>query len=268
MKVFVYGTLLNGMSRSKSLNNSVFEGLGMIKANLYDLGSYPGIIESNESVYGEVYEIDSDTLFTLDQIEGFDSNYPQHSLYIRKKVDVTLLNDGSSLKAYTYFYNASDLDTYYEISSGDYRRHLLEVLPIWYIAYGSNMNADRLANRVGDIQEVTSGYLEGFELVFNKQGDNGSAYANLKYRGEGYRCPFVAYLINEDQLEKLDRVEGEPYHYVRLGMPFKKANSNKSQLGHIYIAHPNKLTNDALVGESYLTAIKQGYVQHGFEADF
>ncbi len=70
MKVFVYGTLLNGMSRSKSLNNSVFEGLGMIKANLYDLGSYPGIIESNQSVYGEVYEIDSDTLFTLMRIKS------------------------------------------------------------------------------------------------------------------------------------------------------------------------------------------------------
>ena len=268
MKVFVYGTLLKGMSRSRSLNTSLFEGFGMIEARLYDLGSYPGIIESNESVFGEVYEIDSDTLRALDQIEGFDPTYPAQSLYNRKEVDVTLLNDGSSLKAYTYFYNASDLDDYYEIFSGDYRRHLLEVMPTWYIAYGSNMNKERLASRVGDIQAVTSGYLDGFELVFNKQGNNGSAYANLKYRGEGYRCPFAAYLINEDQLEKLDSCEGEPYHYVRLGITFHQANSNKFQLGHIYIAHPNKLTNSASVDESYLNLIKQGYHQHGFEADF
>ena len=52
MKVFVYGTLLKGMSRSHSLNNSSFEGFGVIRGSLYDLGSYPGIIDSKDSVYG------------------------------------------------------------------------------------------------------------------------------------------------------------------------------------------------------------------------
>jgi gamma-glutamylcyclotransferase (GGCT)/AIG2-like uncharacterized protein YtfP len=34
MKVFVYGTLLKGMSRSHSLNNSSFEGFGVIRGSL------------------------------------------------------------------------------------------------------------------------------------------------------------------------------------------------------------------------------------------
>ena len=196
MKVFVYGTLLKGMSRSHSLNTSKFEGLGMIKDRLYDLGSYPGIVESNNSVFGEIYDVDSTTLLALDHIEGYDENYSERSLYIRREVDVTLLNDGSSIKAYTYFYNASDLDAYYKIASGDYRRYILGTKPTWYIAYGSNMDMDRFTERVGYFTEVRTGDLEGFELVFNKQGDNGSAYANIKYRGAGHRCPFVAYLIN------------------------------------------------------------------------
>ncbi len=268
MRVFVYGTLLKGMSRSHSLNTSKFEGLGMIKARLYDLGSYPGIVESNNSVFGEIYDVDSTTLLALDHIEGYDENYSERSLYIRREVEVTSLNDGSSLKAYTYFYNTSDLDNYYEISSGDYRRHLINIKSTWYIAYGSNMNQERLTNRIGDVKEVTSGHLNGFELVFNKQGDNGSAYANIKYQGAGYRCPFAAYLIDHNQLDILDGYEGESHHYVRLGIPFIAENTEKTQLGHVYIAHPNKLTYEALVNEDYLNIIRRGYLQHGFVANF
>jgi hypothetical protein len=40
------------------------------------------------------------------------------------------------------------------------------------------------------------------------------------------------------------------------------------QLGQVYIAHPNKLTDQALVDHDYLDKIRQGYRQHGFEADF
>ena len=268
MKVFVYGTLLKGMSRSHNMRTSEFEGLGMINATLYDLGAYPGIIESKKSVFGEIYTIDSATLLALDNIEGYDENHPRGSLYIRKEVDVTLLNDGNSTKAYTYFYNASNLDDYFEIVCGDYRRHILSSKPTWYIAYGSNMSQARLDTRVKDIKEVRSGYLEGFELVFNKQTTNGNAYANIKYRGAGYRCPFVAYLIDEDQLDELDYVEGEPIHYVRLGMPFTPSNSGNLLLGHVYIAHPNKLTDGAMVSDEYLNFIRQGYHQHGFDADF
>ena len=268
MKVFVYGTLLKGMSRSHSLSTSRFEGFGVIRGSLYDLGSYPGIVDFDGSVYGEIYDIDSSTLVALDHIEGYDINYPESSLYSRKEVNVTLLNDGSRLRAYTYFYNASSLDEYHHISSGDYRWYRLNNKPTWYLAYGSNMSIERLTYRVGQIEEFTTGYLEGFELVFNKQGDNGSAYANIKYRGAGYRCPFVAYSVTQEQLEDLDHYEGEPYHYIRLGIPFKTANIEKMQLGHIYIAQPNKLTDDALVDEDYLNKIRQGYHQYGFDADF
>ena len=40
-KVFVYGTLLKRMQRSSVLNNSLYCGLAMIQADLYNLGSYP-----------------------------------------------------------------------------------------------------------------------------------------------------------------------------------------------------------------------------------
>ena len=69
-------------------------------------------------------------------------------------------------------------------------------------------------------------------------------------------------------MDILDGFEGESRHYVRLGIPFIAKNTEKLQLGHVYIAHPNKLTDDALVNDHYLNIIRQGYLQHGFDADF
>jgi len=65
--------------------------------------------------------------------------------------NVTLLNDGSQERAYTYFYNR-DLDDYEPIICGDYRRYSLENSSDrqWYIAYGSNMSSERLKARIGE----------------------------------------------------------------------------------------------------------------------
>ena len=268
MKVFVYGTLLKGMSRSTSLSRSNFCGLAMIRGHLHDFGDFPGIIDADDRVYGELYDIDSPTLAELDSIEGYDINNPIESLYLRRVVDVCAFNDNSVLPAYAYFYNPGLLVAYRRITSGDYRRDKLAKLPCWYIAYGSNMSSQRLSERIGKVNDAVTGYLEGYSLVFNKQGNNNSAYANIKYLGAGYRCPFVAYLITNQQLEILDTYEGEPRHYVRLGMPFQATDSDFLQLGHIYIAHPRLLTNNALPTDTYLNLIRQGYHQHGFMVDF
>ncbi len=292
MKVFVYGTLLKGMSRAHSLASATFCGLGTIKASLYDLGAYPGIVEGDGTVYGELYDVDATTLKTLDDIEGYFQNNPRLSLYLRTEVEVTLFNDATTETAYTYLYNSRHLDNYVYIESGDYRRYKLDNKQAWYIAYGSNMSSKRILERIGHVDEPLLGYLDGFELVFNKQGDNGSAYANIKYRGPGYRCPFAAYVISPRQLQKLDGCVGESVHYVRVGLPFKAtdhigkeevndnaghANStsihqtisfNTQRLGHIYIAHPNKLTEIARPTEQYLNRLRTGYREFGFEVNF
>ena len=265
MKVFVYGTLLKGMSRYEILADSHFIGHATTKGVLYDLGAFPAIRQGNSVVYGELYEVSEEKLGILDGIEGYSPEDEHHSLYVRKEVNVKLLSDGSQEKAFAYFYNR-DLEDHKIIDCGDYRKYRLEASSDtqWYIAYGSNMSSERLKARIGKSHEIKTGYLEGYKLMFNKKADKRGSYANLAYIGPGCRCPFAAYSISTEQLYKLDKYEGEPSHYVRIGLQFS-AEKGESYIGHVYIANPDKLTENQNPSSDYLKYIYKGYEEHGFD---
>ena len=88
--IFVYGTLLKGLSRNSVLKDSEFLGLALCKGTLLDLGSFPGMISGQKDVViGEVYKLsDYKTLETLDKIEGYNENNKLDSLYTRENVQV------------------------------------------------------------------------------------------------------------------------------------------------------------------------------------
>lgn len=264
VKVFAYGTLLKGMVRSEVLANGEFVGNALSKGTLYDLGPLPALVKGDRDVYGELYEVTLDKLRELDLIEGYHQDNPERSLYIREEISVTLISDGSVDKAYAYFFNGS-VDPWRRIECGDYRRYLLEVSSEdqWYIAYGSNMSVERLNERIGAPRETRTGYLNGYELRFNKRSSGGGSYANIAYVGEGSGCPFAAYLISKEQLSKLDLFEGEPSHYIRIGIPFR-TKSEASHLGHVYVANPERLTVAEDPSPDYLKHIYKGYKDHRF----
>ena len=63
----------------------------------------------------------------------------------------------------------------------------------WYFAYGSNMNLERVAARIGETRRVLAGSLEGYALRFNKASRvPGIAHANVVpapgERGAGSPC--------------------------------------------------------------------------------
>jgi gamma-glutamylcyclotransferase (GGCT)/AIG2-like uncharacterized protein YtfP len=103
-----------------------FVGRGTIRAALFDLGIYPAAIPTNDGseVLGEVYQMLDPTLVlaSLDEIEGYRAAEPERSLYIRVLTDVGL-DDGGSVQAWVYFYNAP-LGRAQRIESGDYLEHL------------------------------------------------------------------------------------------------------------------------------------------------
>jgi gamma-glutamylcyclotransferase (GGCT)/AIG2-like uncharacterized protein YtfP len=75
-------------------------------------------------VWGELFETDEPELVLagLDSIEGYRPGDPEHSLYTRVQSPVTL-EDGRTLQAWVYFYNAP-LGQAAQILSGDYLRYL------------------------------------------------------------------------------------------------------------------------------------------------
>lgn len=272
MNLFVYGTLLKGMNRYPVLSGSQFLGMGFTTGHLYnllfDVGDYPAIGSGNGTVHGELYDIDGKKLKDLDRIEGYDPKDARHSLYVRKNITCISLNDGSRIEATTYFYN-HPLKKHMRIVCGDYRRYQLENLSEtqWYIAYGADTSLNHLTGKVGGIHERKTGYIEGYQLIFNKNGDEGHACPNIMYKGFGYRCPFVAYRITKAQLFQLDRYEGEPAHYIRVGLPFLDTKGT-ADIGHVYIANPGKLIQNHRPSPTYLRYIIDGYGEHGFETSF
>lgn len=122
MTVFVYGTLMRGMSRHRYLKNCPFLGTARVEALLYDLGRYPGIKAGKGDVIGELYDIDAETLERLDEVEGYAPDDEASSLYLRRTVKARFLASGRAVEAVAYFYNRC-VDERQRIAHGDYRQH-------------------------------------------------------------------------------------------------------------------------------------------------
>jgi gamma-glutamylcyclotransferase (GGCT)/AIG2-like uncharacterized protein YtfP len=126
--VFFYGTLMTPFNRTAQLHidqHLMFRGRGTIAAALFDLGIYPAAVPDGDSrVCGEVYELINQriVLDALDELEGYRPGEPESSLYMRALTPVTL-EDGSTVDAWAYFYNAP-LGRAERIESGDYLEYL------------------------------------------------------------------------------------------------------------------------------------------------
>ena len=98
--LFAYGTLMSTNRSNKTyLDDAKYLGEYVLKDyELFDLGSYPGIVEGNDKVKGELYAVSLDKLADIDQYEG------EGSLYTRKMVQV-YSERNEKFNAFTYVYN-------------------------------------------------------------------------------------------------------------------------------------------------------------------
>ena len=109
--LFIYGTLHPDRAPAEiadAARRLTSIGRGTIRARLYNLGSYPGIVLDNTArkpVPGEVFLVpDATTFARLDWYEDFRPDDPTQSLYLRKKTIVTF-DDGSQQSCWVYVYN-------------------------------------------------------------------------------------------------------------------------------------------------------------------
>jgi len=109
--LFVYGTLMRGFREDwRRKVGAEFVRRGTIRANLYDLGDYPGArvpgAQPGQRVSGELYRLRDPRLALkiLDKYEEFSPLEPNKSLFVRQLVSVTQ-EDGRKKRAWAYLYN-------------------------------------------------------------------------------------------------------------------------------------------------------------------
>lgn len=174
MPVFVYGTLMKNQSNHDDyLADSHYVGAATLSGyEIYDLGCYPGIVEGTGKVYGEVYDINENTLKAMDRLEG------EGSLYIRKSVKVTLA-DGNYIDAWCYIYNHS-----IEGCNKVFGRYGQDE-SIWYVAYGSNLFEERIKY-----------YIEGGLCIYNGRRYRGCKDKTLYSDTRPVMIPYDMYYSN------------------------------------------------------------------------
>lgn len=101
-RVFVYGTLKRGDCRHAALADQQFLGVARTQPGyrLYDLGSYPGLVEDESATHcidGEVYAVTPSCLHRLDTIEGVDEG-----LYERRTIQLMAGFDDAPVSSYFY----------------------------------------------------------------------------------------------------------------------------------------------------------------------
>ncbi len=76
---------------------------------------------------------------------------------------------------------------------------------IWYFAYGSNIDANQMKERIGRYPDRVLGILRNWRLEFNKASAKvpGAGFANIM-PCPGDAVEGVLYLLSEEELRRLD----------------------------------------------------------------
>ncbi len=128
--LFVYGTLRKAAyGPMQRLIDDYCDVIGeaTLQGRLYDLGNYPGLVESDsysDIVVGECFQLKASeyVLAEFDAYEECNESFAKPWLYRREKRSC-ILNSGEELDVWVYIYNRS-VEGKTHIQSGDYLGYL------------------------------------------------------------------------------------------------------------------------------------------------
>ena len=123
--LFIYGTLMPGLRLQAEMHGARFVATAQVQGRLVDVGRFPGLLQGEGLVTGEVYEVDDAHLARLDVVEGMVRGDRAASQYWREEVTV-LSGPLQGQPVQTYVYNRP-VDGCSPIPHGDYRRYIREV---------------------------------------------------------------------------------------------------------------------------------------------
>ena len=126
---------------------------------------------------------------------------------------------------------------------------------IYYFAYGSNMNCERMLGRVGEFTIVGRGVLKDYYLAFNKiaKGKVGEGYANVM-NSPGDLVEGVVYQF--DEIRKLDKPEGYPIHYDRQLMTISIDGGFVE--AWVYFARSSRISDGLMPSRNYMNHLLLG----------
>ena len=100
--------------------------------------------------------------------------------------------------------------------------------------------------------------LEGYRLVFNKRSTRNprEGYANI-VKDESSVVEGILYEIAEEDIERLDRYEGYPYHYYREKVRVRLPNGDTVE-ATVYIARQEMTAEGLKPTREYLNHLLKG----------
>jgi cation transport regulator ChaC len=140
--------------------------------------------------------------------------------------------------------------------------------PVYYFAYGSNANPDRMLKRGVRFKSYRRAVLKDHDLVFNKIRNNGSAAANVVPK-KGAVVEGVLYELEDPEMgyANLDYYEGYPSNYIYEVMEVVDDDRN-TYLAVVYVAHPSMIVEGLKPTEEYFNHILEGCRRKIFSEEY
>ena len=123
---------------------------------------------------------------------------------------------------------------------------------MYYFAYGSNMDPERVCGRLGRLPDRKTATLADWVLKFNKIALRNSqeGYANID-KQNGEKVEGIVYEITTEELRKIDLREGYPIHYNRINIVVRTGDNKEIEVV-TYIAQPSKVREGLRPSREYL----------------
>lgn len=134
----------------------------------------------------------------------------------------------------------------------------LRLEPLFYFAYGSNMDLNQVIARGLQTVSHQPGRLDGYCLAFNKLNTRveGAAHANVVQRGGGVVEGVLFKLSSPDAIAQMDPYEGVPTRYRRVIVDVESKGELLS--AWTYIAQPAYVREGLLPTRDYLAKLLAG----------
>ena len=134
----------------------------------------------------------------------------------------------------------------------------------YYLAYGSNLNLNQMLTRCPNSKKVGTALLENYRLMFKRSQ---TGYYLTIEKANGFKVPIGVFLVDEYDERSLDRYEGFPKWYQKIGIKVELIDNdgNKRLIDAFYYALPETKPHGA-PSDEYVKRVEKGYQDFGFDS--